>query len=214
MSNSCERDEWTGIETARSLLVVVSAPSGAGKTTLCHRLMARRRDLRYSISCTTRKARKGEVDGVDYHFMDEETFRQRIEQHAFLEYAQVHGHWYGTLRKQVESQMSDGFHCIMDIDVQGAEHIRTALEALPPDHVLCRGYVDVFIMPPSMQALKERLEKRAKDDADIIAQRIQNAADEISRRHEYQYVIINNQLDAAVDALDAIMTAEEHRTIT
>ena len=135
---------------AHPLLLVVSAPSGAGKTTLCDRLRAEFPAIRYSVSCTTRGPREGEVDGEDYHFLSEAEFRRRLAAGEFLEHAVVHGHLYGTLRSEVADGMTAGRDVLMDIDVQGAAQIRAALAGLPPDHPLRRGYTDVFIAPPSL----------------------------------------------------------------
>lgn len=194
----------------RSLLLIVSAPSGAGKSTLCDRLVAKNKNMRYSVSCTTRAPRDGEVDGKDYFFVDEPEFRARIEAGAFLEYAQVHGAWYGTLRSTIESALSNGMDIILDIDVQGASKIRASIASLPPDHLLHRGYADIFIAPPSMDELRSRLEGRAKDSGEVIERRMRQAKHELQECGHYKYFVVNDDLDDCEKVLDSIVCAEHH----
>jgi len=195
----------------RSLFVIVSAPSGAGKTTLCNRLLAKRSDLAYSVSCTTRAPREGEVDGEDYIFIDESRFKKRVEKGDFLEYAQVHGAWYGTLRSTVADSLRAGMDIILDIDVQGAGLIRERISSLPSDNVLRRGYVDIFIAPPSVEELRARLEGRAKDSPDVIERRMRQAEKEVAESTAYRYLVVNDDLERAERALDSILEAEHHR---
>ena len=192
----------------RTLLIVVSAPSGAGKTTLCERLLAGHPDLAYSISCTTRPPRGQEQDGREYYFLTVEEFRRRLANGEFLEHAQVHGHLYGTLRSEVDARLRSGHSVLMDIDVQGAAQIRRALPGLPPDDPIRRGFVDVFIAPPSLEALRQRLVGRGEDDASTIERRLRNAEGEMNRSGEYRHVVVNDRLDRAHAELEAVLAGE------
>lgn len=165
----------------------------------------------YSVSCTTRPPREGEVDGVDYYFISEAEFEKRVRAGEFLEHAIVHGHRYGTLRRFIERGFATGRDVLMDIDVQGAAQIRASLAALPPNDPLRLGFVDVFIAPPSIEVLRKRLYLRGKDSDEVIERRIAQAEQELSRWREYQYLIINDRLDASYDALRAIVVAEHRR---
>ena len=200
------------VREKRPLLIVVSAPSGAGKTTLCRMLLDSRNDLKYSVSCTTRSPREGEVDGESYHFLDESRFEQRVLDGDFLEYARVHGAMYGTLKSTVEGILLAGDDVIMDIDVQGAAQIRAQVRALPEDHPIRRGFVDIFIAPPSIDELRRRLEGRAKDSAETIDRRVRQAESEMQSAGEYRYLVLNDDLNKAYDVLRAIVIAEHHRS--
>ncbi len=193
----------------RPLLLVVSAPSGAGKTTLCDRLLAESPGMVYSISCTTRAPRGNEVNGQDYHFLSEAEFERRVKAGEFLEYATVHGRQYGTLRQAVVEALAAGRDVLMDIDVQGAAQIRRA--AMGAEGPLKRAYVDVFVAPPSIEALRERLSKRSEDTPAVIEQRLQNARSELECWRDYDYLIVNDQLDEAYRQLRAIVGAEHCR---
>lgn len=195
------------------VLFLVSAPSGAGKTTLCHRLLEAEPGLKYSISSTTRAPRKGEVDGEDYDFLDREAFRRRIDQGAFLEYAEVHGNFYGTRVDNVLEFYRAGYSVLLDIDVQGAALIRASLRREGVDAGLRHVFVDVFIRPPSLAALRERLEARGKDDPEVIERRLGNAADEMGRASLYQYQVVNDDLESAFGQLRAVYAASRVRTI-
>ncbi|MDZ4199174.1 MAG: guanylate kinase, partial [Kiritimatiellia bacterium] len=201
MSSECSIPLW----------IVVSAPSGAGKTTLCERLRKSHPGMRYSVSCTTRPPRPGEQDGVHYTFLLESDFLKRVADSAFLEYARVHGHWYGTLREPVESALQSGCDVLMDIDVQGAAQIREALIPLPKDHRLRRAYIDVFISPPSIEELRRRLTSRGQDSAEVIERRLAQAESEMARAGEYQFQIVNDDLDRASEALIAWVRSERQR---
>jgi guanylate kinase len=192
----------------RPLLIVVSAPSGAGKSTLCDRLLAERPDMTYSVSCTTRAPRGEEVDGQDYHFLSEEEFARRVREGRFLEYAVVHGHRYGTLRETVEAAFAAGRSVLMDIDVQGAANIRRRVGAARPGDPLREGFVDVFIAPPSMEALRQRLVGRAEDSPESIERRLENAEAEMARAGEFRYRIVNDELDKAYRELEKILESE------
>lgn len=197
----------------RPLLIVISAPSGTGKTTLCDRLISEFRSMKYSVSCTTRQPRDGEIDGVDYQFISEEVFQARVSGGEFLEHAHVHGHLYGTLRKAVVEHLARGVDVLMDIDVQGAQQIRDYIRQAPDGDPLRRAYIDVFIAPPSLEVLLARLKGRGKDSQAVIDQRMQQVEREISRWREYNYFIINDRLDATYDTLRAIIIAEHHKLV-
>ena len=199
-------------DTAESpLLLIVSAPSGAGKSTLCRKMLERNAAMAYSVSCTTREPRGEEKDGEAYYFLDEAAFRRKIEEDAFLEYARVHGAWYGTLRSTVVSALRNGRDVVMDIDVQGAAQIREAARHAAPDDPIRRGYVDVFIEPPSMDELKRRLTGRGEDAAEVIERRLKKARQEMAARDQYAYRIVNESVDDSVGVMEAIATAEHHR---
>ena len=192
----------------KPLLIVVSAPSGAGKSTLCDKLLAEYSDIVYSVSCTTRAPRGAERDGIDYNFMTEEEFNARVADGDFLEHATVHGNSYGTLRETVSSAMQSGNSVMMDIDVQGAAQVRDALSRMDQDSPLVRGFVDIFIMPPSVEELRRRLIARGEDAPGVIETRLANAEDEISQAGLYKYRIVNDELDKAFAELRAIIEQE------
>lgn len=192
----------------KPLLLVVSAPSGAGKSTLCNRLMERDPDIIYSVSCTTRAPRGGEQNGIHYHFLSDAEFARRLANGEFLEHAQVHGYQYGTLKQTVYDALAAGHDIMMDIDVQGAAQIRAACAALPDEDPIKKGYVDIFVMPPSLEVLRERLEKRATDTAEVIEERLHNARSEMDQQSLYQYVVVNDKLDRAFEKMIAIFDLE------
>ncbi len=198
----------------RPLLLIVSAPSGAGKTTLCDRLVAEFNTIAYSVSCTTRAPRAGEVEGADYFFLSEEEFDRRVKAGDFLEHALVHGHRYGTLKRMVLDAFRQGRDVLMDIDVQGARQIRTQLAQGPADDPLRAGLVDIFIAPPSLEVLRQRLHGRGQDAEAVIERRLQMAENEMAHWREYRYLVVNDQLETSYDALRAIVLAEHHRVIT
>lgn len=198
---------------ARPLLLLISAPSGGGKTTLCERLIAEFDTFTYSVSCTTRAPREGEGDGTDYFFITEPEFERRVRAGEFLEHALVHGHRYGTPKRVVAEALRNGRDVLMDIDVQGAQQIRAQIAACPTDDPMRCGFVDVFIAPPSIEVLRKRLQGRGKDDAAVIERRLKMAENELPHWPEYQYLIINDRLDASYDALRAIVLAERRRIL-
>jgi guanylate kinase len=181
---------------------IVSAPSGAGKTTLCKMAVDFFPDLRHSISYTTRSPRDGEVDGVDYHFVDEAAFERMAARGEFLEHAGVHGKRYGTSRKDLETVTNSGLDIILDIDVQGAEKIRKNLD----------GGVYIFILPPSIEECERRLHLRAKDSSEEIEKRLKIALEEIKKAPCYEYIIINDGLEEAFDKLKSVIVAERARS--
>jgi guanylate kinase len=195
----------------RPLLLVVSAPSGAGKTTLCDRLLADNPSMVYSISCTTRAPRGDERDGREYHFVSMDEFERRVARGEFIEHAVVHGNRYGTLRQTVEEALADGKDVLMDIDVQGAASIRKAAQG--GAGLLKNGYIDVFIAPPSLEALESRLTGRGEDAPEVIEQRLKNARVEMAQWRDYQYLVINDQLDRAYAELRAVVMAEHCRIL-
>jgi guanylate kinase len=178
--------------------IILSSPSGGGKTTIAQKLLAARRDVGYSVSCTTRPARDGEKDGRDYHFRSLKDFKRGQAAGEFAESAEVHGHLYGTLRSEVARVLSSGKHVIMDIDVQGSRQFAAAF----PDSVL------IFILPPSAEALIARLEARGTEEPKSLIRRFRSAIDELKAIDLYQYVVVNDEVDSAVAAISSIIEAE------
>jgi guanylate kinase len=183
-------------------LFTLSAPSGAGKTSLVKALLERCRDLRVSVSHTTRPMRPGEENGINYHFVDETAFHEMLERGEFLEHARVFGNFYGTSRIWVEQQLAAGIDVILEIDWQGARQIK---ELLPDTRA-------VFILPPSREALEQRLNSRGQDDSSVIETRMAQAVEEMSHYVEGDYLVINEDFDRALDELHAIVTC--HRLAT
>ena len=179
------------------LFIVISAPSGAGKTTLCDLLLQNYPEICYSISCTTRRPRLNEEDGVDYHFMTVPAFKKLIEENKFLEYAQVHDNFYGTLKAPIIDVLREGHCMLLDIDVAGAEQVRRHVASLPPSDPMRRGFIDIFINPPSLEELRSRLENRATDSQEVIDKRIANAQKEMACANAYMYQVVNDDLDTA-----------------
>jgi guanylate kinase len=192
----------------RALLIIVSAPSGAGKTTLCQKLRAEFPELVYSISCTTRAPRGKEQDGREYHFLSEAEFLKRVGQGAFLEHALVHGNRYGTLRQAVADALAAGQSVLMDIDVQGAAQIREYVRKAAGDDPIRRAFVDIFIEPPSMEALQGRIEGRGENRAEDTQRRLKNAAEEMRHRFDYRHRVVNDVLEDAYVALRAVIETE------
>jgi guanylate kinase len=182
-------------------LFTVSAPSGAGKTSLVEALTRRCAQLRVSVSHTTRPRRPGEQDGVNYHFVTEEAFQAMLEREAFLEHAQVFGNFYGTSTEWVEEQLAAGLDVILEIDWQGAQQIKQ----LQPESVA------IFILPPSRDALQQRLQNRGTDDAEVIQRRMAQAVDEISHYHQSDFIVVNDDFDTALAELESILTCQRLR---
>lgn len=187
----------------RGLLIILSSPSGAGKSTLARRLRDWDSDIRFSVSATTRAARPGEVDGTDYHFTSEAEFKRMVTEGEMLEHAHVFGNFYGSPRGPVEQAINDGCDVLFDIDWQGAQQI--ANSPLAP-HVL-----SIFLLPPSITELRRRLESRGQDSAEVIQKRMTRSWDEISHWGAYDYVLVNDDLDATEEKLTTIVTAERLR---
>lgn len=184
------------------ILFVISAPSGTGKTTLLRQVMARLPGLNFSVSHTTRRPRPGEVDGRDYCFVSRNQFEKMIADNQFLEWARVHDNYYGTSVQAVTDRLQAGEDILLDIDVQGAAIIRSA--GVPPS-------VQIFIAPPSLAVLESRLRGRNTEDEKTLQVRLQNARSELKAAGQYQYLVINDQLDEAVETLMAIFIAERAR---
>lgn len=179
----------------KGILFIVSAPSGAGKTTMCQAALRHFGDIRYSVSYTTRAARGSEIHGKDYYFISKEEFVKGIASGKWAEWAEVHGNYYGTSAELLDQTLAAGTDMLLDIDVQGTEKI-------------CKRYPDavtVFIMPPCFEALRVRMESRGTDSPEVIARRVENAKGEIARRDRYQHIIVNDNLEQAIDRLIAVM---------
>lgn len=188
------------------MLLVVSGPSGSGKTTLCRRL-ADEGGAVYSVSCTTRAPRPGEVDGRDYHFLSREAFARRVAEGGFLEHAEVHGNGYGSLKSEVLARLEAGIDVVMDIDVQGAAQVRACA-----DPEIRRALVDVFVMPPDERELLRRLSGRGTDSDETIALRMRNALDEMSHWASYAYLLESSTREEDYARFSALVAAERMRT--
>jgi len=184
---------------ATGRIFIISAPSGAGKSTLCRRLLERLPSLQYSVSSTTRSPRPGEVQGRDYFFTDADTFRAGIQANRWAEWAEVHGNYYGTAAAFIDRERAAGHDVLLDIDVQGAAQLRTRY----PDAV------SIFIMPPSLDVLQQRLEQRGADAPEVIAKRMTNARQEMAQRAAYQHTVVNDRLDEALEELIAIIAPRQ-----
>ena len=182
-------------------LIILSAPSGGGKSTILNEVLKVAEDIDYSVSYTTRKPRGTEQNGIHYHFVTEEEFHKRISEGDFLEYANVFGNWYGTSKSFIRNRLAVKHHVILDIDVQGASLISST--DIP--------YVKIFILPPSMEVLHQRLVLRATDSEEEIAKRLQTAKKEVAFIPQYDYLVINDKLEIAVQDVLAIIRAEENR---
>ena len=182
-------------------LFIVAAPSGGGKTSLVKKLVHELADIDVSVSHTTRDMRPSEVEGVDYFFIDEPAFQKMIDEHAFIEHAQVFNHFYGTSVMQINDRLHAGVDVVLDIDWQGAQQIKRSFT----------DAVSVFIIPPSLDILKQRLMDRRRDDAQIIRNRMQQAHDEMSHYSEFDYLIVNDNFDVAASELQAIVIAHRLR---
>ncbi|MCG0274677.1 MAG: guanylate kinase [Thermosediminibacteraceae bacterium] len=187
----------------RGLLIVLSGPSGAGKGTLCNLLLQRRPELVLSVSVTTRPPRPGEVHGVNYYFTDVENFERMIEKGEFLEWAKVYNNYYGTPKKFVEEQLQQGKDIILEIDIQGARQVKEN----------CPDAVFIFILPPDIEELKNRIKKRGSETKESFDLRIKSAEEELKAVSDYDYAVVNDDLEEAVKKLESIIIAEKCKVI-
>lgn len=186
----------------RGLMVVISSPSGAGKSTISRNLLESDRNLSLSVSVTTRAKRGSEIEGIHYHFKSKRDFELMRDGDALLEWAEVHGNFYGTPRQEVEKAMAEGRDMLFDIDWQGAQQLQDKMRG---------DVVSIFILPPSIAELRSRLHRRAEDSEEVIATRLANAKAEIEHWHEYDYVVVNDDLERAFGSVKAIVEAERLR---
>ena len=178
--------------------IILSSPSGAGKTTIAKALLDRRSDIGYSVSCTTRSPRPGEVEGKDYYFLNRSEFIRRMEQGAFAESAEVHGNLYGTLKSEIERVLKSGRHVLMDVDIQGAALLRRAFPSV----------VTIFILPPSGEVMLDRLRRRKAESKQQIVRRLESALQELQAVEQYEYVVVNDVLEDSVRRVESIVDAE------
>jgi guanylate kinase len=191
------------------LLILISAPSGGGKTTLCEQLLTTRPEMARAITCTTRPPRGGERDGVDYYFLDAADFHKRVHAGNFLEHATVHGNSYGTLKSEVLGKLRQGKDVLLNVDVQGAATIREKAQA---DAELKPAFVSVFLTPPTLAILEERLRRRATDSEDAIAKRLAVARQEIAQWKRFDYLLISGTVSEDLRRMLAIVEAEKLRS--
>jgi guanylate kinase len=187
----------------KGILVILSSPSGAGKTSIARALVEGNENFLFSVSATTRKSRPGELNGREYHFLTVDEFRQKINDGQFLEHAKVFGNLYGTPLQAVRDSISQGKDLIFDVDWQGGKQIRTSS--------LSKFVISIFILPPSIKELHERLMKRAQDSSDIVKDRMRKSIDEIMHWKEYDYVIVNRDFDKTLDEVKSIIISEKLR---
>lgn len=188
-------------DKGRGLLIVISGPSGAGKGTICKSFLERNSEVAISVSATTRSPRNGEVDGINYYFMSKEQFKEKIEANDFLEYAEVYDNFYGTPKSNVEQLLESGKDVILEVDIQGALKVKENTE---------EG-VFIFILPPSMEELKARIIKRGSETSESLMKRFESAYKEINFISRYNYAVVNDEVETAVDKLEAIVCAEKCR---
>jgi guanylate kinase len=201
LSDTGERSNLKSADEYRGILFVISSPSGGGKGTLIRRLLDAVPGVSYSVSWTTREARPSEVDGVNYHFVDDEEFARMRAGGGFLEWAVVHGHLYGTARSVVEQELNEGHDIVLEIDVQGAEAVRAAFDSV----------VSVFILPPSFEVLRARLSARMTERQDELELRLANARGEVEQYRHFDYVVLNDEVERAAAQLSGIVLAERAR---
>lgn len=195
--------DGTSLKT-KGFIVIISSPSGAGKTTIAKKLLQSDDNLEMSISYTTRKMRQGEIDGVDYHFTDEHSFKRMLKNDGMLEHAKVFDHYYGTPKANVEEAITAGKDMLFDIDWQGADQMRAKM----PEDI-----VSIFILPPSMKELHNRLKNRGLDSEQVVEARMKKASEEINHYKDYDYLIVNDSLDSSLESVRAILKAERCRRI-
>lgn len=186
----------------RGLMLVISSPSGAGKSTIARNLLEKDKNISLSVSVTTRARRQSEIDGIHYNFISKRDFERMRDGEELLEWAEVHGNYYGTPREPVEAAMTEGKDMLFDIDWQGAEQLQDKMKA---------DVVSIFILPPTMTELQSRLHRRAEDTEDVIQTRLANSRSEIEHWRDYDYVILNDDLQAAFEAIEAVVKAERVR---
>lgn len=194
-----------------NLIFIVSAPSGAGKTTLCDKLQKEFKDIHYAITATTRAPRPGEIDGKSYYFMSMPQFEEKLAAGGFIESALVHGNRYGSPKAPAVAALEEGCDVLMNVDVQGAAAIRSYIRNAPEGDPLKRTLVDIFVVPPSTEVLRTRLVARGTDSMETIERRLAQAREEISHWKEYKYMVVNDDLAEAYDHMRAIILAERHR---
>ena len=186
------------MSTPGTFPIILSSPSGAGKTTIAAAILAARKDIGYSVSCTTRPPRAGEVDGKDYYFLSRVEFIKRMNEGAFAESAEVHGNLYGTLKSEIQRVLNGGRHVLMDVDIQGAALLRRAFPSV----------VTIFILPPSGEVMLDRLAKRKTEDKEAIVRRLESALQELQAVEDYEYVVVNDVLEDSVRRVASIIDAE------
>lgn len=193
---------------AKPKLLVISAPSGGGKSVFCDRILSEFPNFVYSVSCTTREPRGAEVDGEDYLFMSRAGFMERVARDEFLEYATVHGNLYGTLEATVRGAIAEGLSVVLDIDVEGTAQIREKVKACSPDDPLRSGFMDIFLLPPSLGELRRRLVGRGEDAPETIELRLKNAEEEIKSAGLYRHQIVNDDLERAYAELRSLLVLD------
>jgi guanylate kinase len=198
----------------QNIIFVVSAPSGAGKTTLCDKLQKEFKDIHYAITATTRAPRGDEEEGKSYYFMSMDEFEKKLAAGGFIESAEVHGNRYGSPRDPAAAALEEGCDVLMNLDVQGAAAVRNYVKNAPEGDPLKRTLVDIFVVPPSTEVLRNRLVKRGTDSLEVIEKRMTQAREEIEHWKEYKYMVVNDDLAEAYDHMRAIILAERHRNET
>ncbi|MBR4633030.1 MAG: guanylate kinase [Elusimicrobia bacterium] len=182
----------------KGMIIIVSAPSGAGKTSICDALIKEDKNIVYSVSTTTRQPREGEKNGVEYYFVDDKKFKEMVKKNVFVEWAKVHNHFYGTSKKVLEQTINKGKDILLDIDVQGAVKIKKQY----------KNALMIFITTPTLKILKQRLIKRNKDSMEVIKTRIENAKKELTYMPKYDYLILNDKLDESIENAKSVICAE------
>jgi len=209
-TNSTEHESPAVANGSGPLLILISAPSGGGKTTVCQQLLGARPEMARAITCTTRPPRSGERDGTDYYFLDEASFLERLRAGEFLEHATVYGHRYGTLKSEVVQRLRQGRDILLNVDVQGAASIRCQADQEPE---LKRALVTVFLSPPSLATLEQRLRNRGTDAPEIIEKRLAVARHEIAQWRDFDYVVVSASIGEDLRRMMAIVETEKMRSI-